>query len=164
MGSVYLRTTFTYTPPSYAPSESAPRNVRIIPYLRVRNQVTGGFSWLLDQDSGALKTMELPRAIHYALKPTRASIAQYDPGDVVDQQTTVRKSYFDLMPDGTCVAQPPDVEGWTTRVNTVILRDTMTNDLALLFVPPSSSFTRQRYLFGDEVDAFIAANSLYSLW
>ncbi len=141
-----------------------PRTVRIIPYLRMRDTVTGGFSWLLDQDSGSLKTMELPPNIHYVLTPKKIAIDQYDPGDVVDQKSTVKKVFFDLLPDGTCTAQPPDVEGWTTRVNTVILHDAMTDDLALLFVPPSSSFTRQRYLFGDEVGAFIAANSLYSLW
>ncbi len=145
-------------------SDTAPRSVRIIPYLRVRDPVTGGFSWLLDQDSGSLKTMELPPNIHYALRPKKIGIEQYDPGDVVDQRVTAEKVFFDLMPDGTCVARPPDVDGWTDRVNTVILHDAMTDDLALLFVPPASSFTRQRYLFGDEVDTFIAANSLYSLW
>jgi hypothetical protein len=141
-----------------------PRAVRIIPYLRKRNPSTGGFSWLLDQDESNLKTLELPRNIHYVLQPQLRVVPQYDPGDIVDQQSSAKKIWFDLWPDGSCTAAPPDVEGWTNRVNTIILHDAVTNDLALLFVPPASAFTRQRFLFGDEVDAFIAAHSLYSLW
>ena len=141
-----------------------PRQVRILPYLRKHNPVTGGFSWLLDQDSSALRTMDLPRNIHYVLAPGRSPIDQYDPTDLVDQRTSVRKVFFDLWPDGTCTGAPPNVEGWTTQVNTVILRDAVTGDVALLFMPPSSSFTRQRYLFGNEVDSFVAAHSMYTLW
>jgi hypothetical protein len=141
-----------------------PRQVRIIPYMRERNQVTGGFSWVLDQDFNSLKMMQLPRNIHFVLKPATQSVGQYDPGDLVDHKTYVKKVYFDLWPDGTCTAAAPAVEGWTNRLNTVILRDAVTGDLSLLFVPPASSFTRQRYLFGAEVEAFVAAHSLYSLW
>jgi prepilin-type N-terminal cleavage/methylation domain-containing protein len=141
-----------------------PRQVRILPYLRMHNPVTGGFSWLLDQDSSSLRTMDLPRNVHYALAPGRAPIEQYDPADLIDQRTSVQKVFFDLWPDGTCTGAPPDAEGWVAQVNTVILRDAVTGDVALLFMPPSSSFTRQRYLFGTEVDTFVAAHSLYSLW
>jgi type II secretory pathway pseudopilin PulG len=141
-----------------------PRSVRIIPYIRDRNAVTGGFSWLLDQDFNHLKEMELPRNLHYVLTPQKIAIDQYDPGDLIDHKSTARKVFFDLMPDGSCRARPPDLEGWSNRVNTVILHDAVTNDLALLFVPPASAFTRQRYLFMGEVEAFVAAHSLYSLW
>jgi prepilin-type N-terminal cleavage/methylation domain-containing protein len=140
------------------------RSVRIIPYIRQRNAITGGFSWLLDQDFNNLKTMQLPRNIHFVLSPARSSVDQYDPGDLVDKRSPTRKVWFNLWPDGTCTAVAPDVEGWANRLNTVILRDTVTGDLSLLFVPPASSFTRQRYLFGAEVEAFVAAHSLYSLW
>ncbi len=146
----------------YEARKQMARHVRIIPYVRVRNADTGGFAWMLDQDSGALKTMELPLAIEFALTPARSTVTQYDPGD--PEGIEVKKVWLDLNPDGTCVGREPNVEGWTDRVNTVILRDSNVGDLCLLYIPPSSGFTRQRYLFGDEVDAFIAAYSLYSLW
>jgi len=139
----------------------AARLIRIIPYLRVRNKVTGGYSWMVDQDHNALRTMHLPRNIHYVLTPRKLAVEQYDP---VEGSVTVRKIFLALQPDGTCVAYPPRAVGWTDDVNTIFLRDANNDDLALLYVPPSSSFTRQRYLFGDEVEAFIAAHSLYSLW
>ncbi|MHC4916403.1 MAG: DNRLRE domain-containing protein [Planctomycetota bacterium] len=140
------------------------REVRIIPYIRERNKVTGGFAWLLDQDASSLRVMKLPRNVLYELTPARTSVDQYEPTDLDDSKKPVRKVFFDMLPDGTCVARAPDIAGWTNRVNTLIMRDAVTGDVALLFVPPSSAFTRQRYLFGDEVDAFVAAYSLYSLW
>jgi Tfp pilus assembly protein FimT len=141
-----------------------PRGVRVIPYVRSRNQTTGGFTWLLDADESALRYFELPRNVIYVLYPARTAVDQYDPADLDDHVTPAKKVWFDLLPDGTCVARAPDIEGWTSRINTLILRDAVTGDVALLFVPPSSSFTRQRYLFGDEVESFVAAYSLYSLW
>jgi Tfp pilus assembly protein FimT len=141
-----------------------PRKVRVIPYIRDRNITTGGFTWLLDQDFNHLKEMELPRNIKFVLRPGMVILDQYDPGDLGDHRSTAKKIFFNLWPDGSCTALAPEVEGWTNRVNTVILHDSVTSDLALLFVPPASAFTRQRYLFGDEVEAFIAAHSLYSLW
>ncbi len=148
----------------YELNETLPRHLRIIPYLRMHNTTTGGFNWVLDDDSNALKFMALPRNIRFALAPGKSSVVQYDPGNIVDHQTNATKIGLNLNPDGTCDSVSPSVEGWEHRQNTIIIRDLSTGDLGLLYVPASSSSVRQRYLFGDEVEEFEAAYSDCALW
>jgi Tfp pilus assembly protein FimT len=160
---VYEVTTETDTGPT-AEDDHLPRQVRILPYLRKQNPLTGGFNWLLEEDENALRLTSLPAQVHYVLLPCRSEVYQYDPTSPPSYMRKVRKVWMDLWPDGSCTAAPPNLEGWSNRVNTVIIRDTVTGDVGLMFVPPASAFTRNRYLFGDEVNAFQAAHSLYSLW
>jgi len=141
-----------------------PRSVRIIPYLRKHEKKTGSYTWLLDQDSAALKEMILPRNVHYVLVPAARIVPQYDPGDLVDHTTGCTKMFLDLWPDGTCTAAAPERPELVHRLNTVWLHDAVSSDMAMLFVPPSSSFTRQRYLLGGEVQAFVDALGIYDLW
>ena len=159
--------------PTDTVSETAPRYVRIIPYKRMLDQVTGGFTWLLDSDSNCLKTMDLPKNILFTLTPAKIGVNQYDPANLPSKCTAATKVFFVLYPDGTCSATAPKVpdspfgtrDHWKTYTNTVILRDAATDDLCLLYTPPATSFTRQRYLFaGTEVDAFKALHAPYSLW
>lgn len=157
-------------PSSGAAAELIPRQVRIIPYRRIINTNTGGFTWLLDQDANALSVMELPRNIHFILAPAMLGVTQYDPALGT---TSGRKQFLVLEPDGSCSAEAPDVpddpvgtnDHWSGYTNTIILRDTNNDDLCLLYVPPATSFTRQRYLFaGTELDDFEAAHAPYALW
>ncbi len=159
--------------PASAEEDIVHRQVRIIPYRRVINVATGGFSWLLDCDANALATTDLPRNIHYVLTPALAAVPQYDPADLDDKRAQVSKRFLVLAPDGTCSGAAPAVkddpigarEHWRGFTNTVILRDANNDDLCLLYVPPATSFTRQRYLFaGTELDDFEAAHAPYALW
>lgn len=159
--------------PTGEASETAPRYVRILPYKRMLDPVTGGFTWLLDQDANALKTMELPKNIHFVLTPAKISVPQYDPADLVDKSTATTKQFLVLTPDGTCSAVAPKVpdspvgtrDHWKTYTTTVMLLDAATEDLCILYTPPATAFTRQRYLFtGAEVDSFKTLHAPYSLW
>ncbi|HOX06695.1 MAG TPA: prepilin-type N-terminal cleavage/methylation domain-containing protein [Planctomycetota bacterium] len=175
VGDVYFRHTFNYvaSTPYTPPADTIPRYVRVIPYRRMINRSTGGFTWLLEQDVNALKIMELPKNIHYALIPARIQVLQYDPADLVDHSVAVRKSYFALNPDGTCSGTAPDVEDnpagtqahWASFTNTVILRDLANDDLCLMYTPPATAFTRTRFIYGGaDVEAFVAAHAPYVLW
>jgi prepilin-type N-terminal cleavage/methylation domain-containing protein len=168
----YDQETEVVVPPTPA-DDLIVRQVRIIPYRRWLDRNTGGFSWLLERDVNALKTMELPKNIHYVLLPGRISVAQYDPADLVDKSTPVKKIFFVLRPDGSCQSATPDVnddpvgtkDHWKSYTNTVILRDLANDDICLMFTPPATSFTRQRFLFGGtEVDDFVTAHAPYTLW
>ena len=159
--------------PTGTVSETESRYVRILPYKRMLDPVTGGFTWLLDSDSNCLKTMDLPKNILFTLTPAKIGVNQYDPANLPSKCTAASKVFFVLYPDGTCSATAPKVpdspfgtrDHWKTYTNTVILRDAATDDLCLLYTPPATAFTRQRYLFaGTEVDAFKALHAPYSLW
>ncbi|HOX06694.1 MAG TPA: PA14 domain-containing protein [Planctomycetota bacterium] len=150
-----------------------PRQVRITPYRRWVDRNTGGFTWLLEEDVNALKTMELPRNIHFELAPGRALVRQYDPADLADKSRDVYKIFFVLKPDGTCSGATPDVEDepvgtqahWASFTNTVILRDLANDDLCLMYTPPATAFTRTRFIYGGaDVEAFVAAHAPYVLW
>jgi hypothetical protein len=158
--------TFRYVHEQVIDSEEVahlPRSVRIIPYIRRISTVTGGYEWLLDQDSAMLKEMFLPRNIHFVLLPGAAGLTQYDPGDATGR-ASVYKKCIELWPDGTCTALAPGRAELASRVNTVWLHDAVTSDMAMLYVPPTSAFTRQRFLFGDEVETFIDQLGVYDLW
>jgi Tfp pilus assembly protein FimT len=158
--------------PTATAADTASRFVRILPYKRMISATTGGFTWLLDEDVNSLKVMELPKNIHFVLTPAKTSLLQYDPVEA-DKSTPVAKVFVVLSPDGSSSASPPKVtdtppgtlDHWKSFTNAVILRDAATDDLCLLYVPPATSFTRQRYLFaGAEVDDFLKAHSPYTLW
>jgi hypothetical protein len=78
-----------------------------------------------------------------------------------------------LAPDGSISGVAPDVPDdpvgtkahWKTYTTTVLLLDKATEDLCILYTPPATAFTRQRYLFaGTEVDSFKTLHAPYSLW
>jgi Tfp pilus assembly protein PilE len=146
------------------PAETEPRGVVLIPFLKMHNTTTGGFDWVVDSDSGALKRVDLPRNVHYKLLPQGEVIPQYDPGVLPELKSNTLKVFMTMNPDGTCSAGSPSQVGWEHRRNVIVMRDMSTGDVALLYVPPSSSSVRQRYLFGDEVEAFELAYSDCALW
>ena len=163
----------TVATPAGEVADHLPRQVRVLPFRRAISPLTGGLSWTLDQDANALQVVELPRNVVFVLTPGKAVARQYDPAVLPDKCTPVSKTFFLLTPDGACSAAAPDMpddpvgnrEHWMSFSNTVILRNTDNDDLCLLYVPPATSFTRQRYLFaGAEVDEFRSAHSPYALW
>lgn len=160
--------------------DSVPRQLRIIPYMRMYNETTGGTDWVLDQDASFLKILDLPANVHFALQPDKtsseAAVDQYDPTNPPTFRTTVRKSFFRLDPDGTCTAVAPlhdaskpasDEENayWAAKTNSIYLRDVTNNNMAMVHAPVNSSFTRLRCVIGtDEVNSLLRSYCPYTLW
>ena len=90
----------------------------------------------------------------------------------VFKSSATAKRYITIEPDGTCWAPAPDVkddpvgtnEHWKHRVNTVILRDTSTDEIDVIYANPATTGTKQVQFEGKGLEEFKTAHAPYVLW
>lgn len=158
--------------PSGPIPEDSPRYIRVIPYMRKIDPATGGFTWILDTDVNALKTMEMPKNVNFALTPATTVVKQYDPVIIPNKYSVVNKVFLLIAPDGSCQSLAPEVpdvpagntDHWKGFINAVILRDTTNDRLCIIHVPALTSAIRERYLSETEAAEFKVSHAPYALW
>jgi hypothetical protein len=135
----------------------ASSRVRVVPYKRIRDQKTGGLSYILSPTP--IHDTALRESISFLVLPAPASVDVDSNGNDIKDDAPKMKIFFKLNPDGQCdeidaVGLDKDglVGGEKTQSNWknfILFTDEDTprgaRERGLLYIAPTTGFIKERY-------------------